>query len=135
MIVVDTNVIAYMLIPNEKYNQVAISLYEKDKNWIAPSLWCYEFLSILTLYQRKEIINSDGCKLLYKKALEIVETRNLLNINQIFHVIENCTLSAYDCNFIAVAKENSLPLITEDKKILNEFPSIAVNMKYYTDFV
>lgn len=131
MIVVDTMVISYLLIPNEKYNQSAVNLYEKDMNWITPSLWCYEFLSVLTLYQRKSIIDSSRCKILFKKALEIIETRELINIDLVFGIIENSTLSAYDANFVALAKETNLPLITEDKKILGEFPTMAVSIEKY----
>jgi len=131
MIIVDTNVISYLLIPNEKYNQLAIKLYEKDKNWIAPALWRYEFLSILTLYQRKTIINSQASKQLFRKALEIVESRDLINVDYVFNAIENSTLSAYDCNFVGLSHETDLPLITEDKKILTQFPTNAVNIEKY----
>ncbi len=131
MIVADTNVISYLLIPDERYHEFAIKLFENDTSWIAPSLWRYEFLSILTLYQRKSIINSTGCKILYKKALEIIETRVSVNIDHVFSIIENSTLSAYDSHFVALASELNLPLITEDKKVLGEFPSIAVSIKQY----
>lgn len=131
MIVVDTNVISYLMIPNEKYNQFAINLYEKDKNWIAPSLWRYEFLSILTLYQRKSIFNSHTSKQLFQKALEIVESRDLINVDYVFDAIENSSLSAYDCNFVGLSNETGLPLITEDKKILAQFSTIAVSMEKY----
>ncbi len=131
MIIVDTNVISYLLIPNEKYNQLAIKLYEKDKNWIAPSLWRYEFLSILTLYQRKTIIDPHICKQLFKKALEIVESRDLINVDYVFNAIENSTLSTYDCNFVGLSNETGLPLLTEDKKILTQFSTNAVSMEKY----
>ncbi|MCP4755509.1 MAG: type II toxin-antitoxin system VapC family toxin [Proteobacteria bacterium] len=131
MIVVDTNVISYLMVPNEAYNQSAIRLCEKDSNWIAPSLWRYEFLSVLLLYRRKSIINSSKCKILYKKALEIVETRNFVDIDRVFEVMENSTLSVYDCSFVALADETNLPLITEDKKILSEFPTIAFSIETY----
>ena len=131
MIVVDTNIILYLLLPNEKYNQLAFNLYEKDKNWVAPSLWRYEFLSILTLYQRKTIIKPNISKILFKKALEVVESRDLINVDHVFNAIENSTLSAYDCNFVGLSKETGLPLITEDKKILTQFSTIAVSMEKY----
>jgi len=38
-------------------------------------------------------------------------------------------LSSYDCEFVSLAKEAGLPLITEDKKILREFPEIACKMQ------
>lgn len=39
--------------------------------------------------------------------------------------ISESTCSAYDCEFVALAKEFGLPLVTFDKKILREFSEIA----------
>ena len=47
-----------------------------------------------------------------------------------WHVLEltlasNCT--AYDCEFVALAKELGVKLVTLDQQILTEFPGIAVS--------
>ncbi len=36
--------------------------------------------------------------------------------------------SAYDCEFVALARQLSVKLVTEDKKILAEFPDVAVSL-------
>ncbi|MBU2644892.1 type II toxin-antitoxin system VapC family toxin [bacterium] len=131
MIVVDTNIISYLLIPNEKYNQSATDLLEKDTSWIAPYLWHYEFLSVLALYLRKSVIDVNQSRELYKKACEIVESRKLSDAADVLNLTAECSLSAYDCSYVALAKETRLPLITEDKKILSEFSEVALNLKGY----
>ena len=40
---------------------------------------------------------------------------------------------AYDCEFVALADDLRLPLITTDKKILSEFPSVALSIADYLD--
>lgn len=127
MIVVDTNIIAYLLIPNDHFTELAINVLEKDKNWLAPALWRYELLSVLTSYHRKELINSEALKSIYNKACEIVETREVLNIDLLLNCINNSKLSAYDCQYVAVARDNNLPLVTQDKKILREFPEVGIS--------
>ena len=131
MIVVDTNVISYFLIPNERYNELAAELLEKDRYWIAPSLWKYEFLNVLSLYQRQALINKAECSILYRKSFELLETKNVNNIDHIFKVMENNRLSGYDSVFVALASETNLPLITEDRNILKEFPNLAFSMRAY----
>ncbi len=132
MIVVDTNVISYLLLPNEKYGRLSETLFEQDKNWIAPSLWYYEFFSVLTVYFRQSIIDEDFFSLLLSKALDIIDTENIVDLNKIIGIIKNSGLSAYDAQYVALANEKGLPLITQDRKILSEFPNIAVSLE---DFI
>ena len=38
------------------------------------------------------------------------------------------TCSAYDCEFVALARQLSVKLVTQDKKLLREFPDTAVSL-------
>ena len=131
MIVVDTNIISYLLIPNDRYNQLADELFEKDSNWISPILWRHELLNVLSIYLRRNIINSTACKSIYQEAVETVTSRPISDFEKVFNIVKNSNLSSYDCEFVALANENKLPLITEDKKITREFPDIACTIKAY----
>jgi len=42
--------------------------------------------------------------------------------------VESSTCSAYDCEFVALAKRLNTKLVTADKKILKEFSGIAVTL-------
>ena len=46
MIVVDTNVIAYVLIEGDK-TALAQQVAKKDPDWKVPPLWRHEFLNVL----------------------------------------------------------------------------------------
>jgi predicted nucleic acid-binding protein len=48
--------------------------------------------------------------------------------SQILALVKESHCSAYDCEFIALAQQLQIPLITEDKKVLNEFPTIALSI-------
>lgn len=39
---------------------------------------------------------------------------------------DSSSCSAYDYEFVALARQLSVKLVTEDKKILTEFPDVAV---------
>ena len=52
MIVVDTNVIAYLFLPGT-HTDAARRVYEQDPAWVAPLLWRSEFRNILTTSLRR----------------------------------------------------------------------------------
>lgn len=131
MIVVDVNIITYLLIENASYTELAENLFQKDSTWIAPVLWKSEFLSVLTGYYRREIIKSDSCWDIYRQADKHIETREMSDFKSLFRIVEISKLTAYDSQYVALATDLNLPLITEDKEILNEFPAVAKNIKDY----
>lgn len=54
MIVVDTNVLAYLYLPGE-YTAAAEALLAHDPDWAAPVLWRSEFRNILAGYLRVSV--------------------------------------------------------------------------------
>ncbi len=47
---------------------------------------------------------------------------------QVLTLTDSSNCSAYDCEFVALAKQLSVKLVTEDKKILREFPDVALSL-------
>lgn len=43
----------------------------------------------------------------------------------VLNLVASSTCTAYDCEFVALANELRIPLITTDKQILRDFPRIA----------
>jgi predicted nucleic acid-binding protein len=81
MIVVDTNVVAYLLLGGEKTGEARM-VFHKDPTWAAPLLWRSEF-------------------------------RN-------------------DCEFVALAQQLDVPLVTSDAQLLKAFPQVAVSLDAFT---
>jgi predicted nucleic acid-binding protein len=40
--------------------------------------------------------------------------------------------SAYDCEFVALAQDLEVPLVTNDRQILKAFPTIAISPSAFT---
>jgi predicted nucleic acid-binding protein len=40
--------------------------------------------------------------------------------------------AGYDCEFIATANDLKVPLVTVDKQLLREFPSVAISLKSFS---
>ena len=63
MIVVDTNVLAYLYLPGE-HTAGAEALFEREPEWAAPVLWRSEFRNILAGYlRRKTLTFEQACSL------------------------------------------------------------------------
>ena len=128
MIVADTNIITYLLFPTSFTSSVD-SLYKIDSDWAAPTLWKSEFRNVLALYLRKKIITIEKALQIQDMAESII-ARNEFNISfpQVLTLIEKSDCSSYDCEFIALANQLNILLVTQDKKILKEFPSSAISV-------
>lgn len=48
--------------------------------------------------------------------------------HQVLALAAASTCSAYDCEFVALAKDLDVPLVTADKQVCNEFPDVAVGL-------
>ncbi|MCP9821885.1 type II toxin-antitoxin system VapC family toxin [Cyanobium sp. L1E-Cus] len=57
MIVVDTNVLAYLLLPGPKTSLAEALLLEQPR-WTAPPLWRSEWRNVLSGYLRRELLLS-----------------------------------------------------------------------------
>ncbi len=131
MIVVDTNIIAYLYISGDKSPQ-AEQLLAFDSLWNAPLLWRSEFRNVLSLYLRKGILSLEDILVIMQQAEKLLaDNEYKISSAHIMQLINSSSCSAYDCEFVALAQYLDVPLITADKKILREFQKIAKSLDIY----
>ena len=70
MIVVDTNLIAYLFIGSPK-TALAENAFRKEPEWCAPLLWRSEFRNILAVYMRRGYLT-------HQSALQLTHEAELL---------------------------------------------------------
>ena len=122
MIVVDTNIIAYLYLPGP-YTDAAEALYQTDPEWCAPILWRSEFRSILTGAIRRGSLSAHQARMLQEDAEQLLADHEYqVSSSAVFDHIERSTCSAYDCEFIALAETLDARLVTMDKQLLSAFP-------------
>ena len=128
MIIADTNIISYLLLPTS-YTDLVESLYKIDPDWSAPILWKSEFRNVMALYLRKKIITLEKALQLQDTAESvIIQNEYDVSSSQILALIDESNCSSYDCEFVALAHHFDTKLVTQDKKILKEFPSTAISV-------
>jgi predicted nucleic acid-binding protein len=131
VIVADTNIISYLFLPTV-YSERASQLYKIEPQWAAPSLWRSEFRNVLALYLRQKIVTLVEALVLQDEAEALMTDQEFTVTSlQVLTLTDSSTCSAYDCEFVALAKQLSVKLVTQDKKILREFPDVAVSLDNY----
>ena len=125
MIVVDTNVIAALYLPNEN-SALAEALLLQDNDWAAPALWRSELRNVLALYLRQKLLNFEqACQIQNQAESLMIANEYQINSVEVLRLEQSSGCSAYDCEFVALARHLNVKLVTQDKKILAQFPQHA----------
>ena len=126
MIVVDTNVISYLLMRGER-SEAMDRLQNRDSEWIAPRLWLDEFLNVLCIYERNGGIGASQAVELLDDALDLMAGRSYeVPPERVLSVARRTRCSGYDSQYIALAEDLGLRLYTCDQRILQSCPDLAV---------
>ncbi len=126
MIVVDSNILAYFYLPGENTAE-AQALFERDPDWIAPVLWRSEFRNILAGYLRRGSLSFEAAARLQSEAEDqMAGAEFTVDSLSVLGLVRDSPCTAYDCEFVALAKELDTRLVTMDRKLLQAFPECAV---------
>ncbi len=126
MIVADTNLLV-ALWAGGYGAAIAESIRRRDQGWEVPRLWRSEFRNALIGMVRARLLASEHVLVLANDA-----ERALLNHEHDVVAHEVLTLalrsgcSAYDCEYVAVARSLRIPLVTFDREVLRAFPDVAI---------
>lgn len=126
MIVVDTNVLAYLYLPGE-YTSRAEALLEHDPDWAAPLLWRSEFRNVLAgCIRRRSLSFEQACALQAEAESLLAGAEHEVGSPQVLELVRDSDCSAYDCEFVALATRLDTRLVTMDAKLLRAFPKRTV---------
>lgn len=128
MIVVDTNVVAYLLIEGEK-TSLAQEAYRQDSTWLVPALWKHEFLNVLATFGRQGGANLEELTEIWRQATSFFSRHEQEPAMELaLRLAYERELSACDAQFAALAIESGVRLVTEDQRLLRTFPNFAQSL-------
>jgi predicted nucleic acid-binding protein len=127
MIVADSNLIAYLLIPGDN-SSLADEVFLKDADWAVPLLCRSELRNILTLYMRHEDMSLQQAQITMEKAEFLWRNREYaVSSDLVLETTFHNSISAYDGEFVILAQHLGVPLVTFDKPVRKAFPNIATS--------
>ena len=132
MIVADSNLIAYLHLPGPKAD-IADAVLLKDSQWWVPPLWRSDFRSILFAYIKTRGMDAATAEAHWAEALDhLGSTQKEPNPASVLAKAFDSNLSAYDAEFVVLAEELGVPLVTSDQQVIKSFPKLAISPE---DFV
>lgn len=131
MIVADVNLVAYLLLGG-LHSDLAQEVLEKDGIWAVPVLWRSEFRSILAGYMRQRGLGLADAWQAHELAEGLLGAHEYYpSAERVLQLVVGSPCSAYDCEYVALAEELHVPLVTADRQVLLHFPDIAVSLEEF----
>ena len=125
MIVVDTNVIAYLPIRGER-SAAMDRLQQLDSEWVAPRLWLDEFLNVLCTHERTGALAPEQSVELLEDAVALMRDASYdMPPERVLTVARQTGCRAYDSQYIALAQDLGLKLYTCDRQVISKCPGVA----------
>ncbi len=130
MIVVDERDLLF--VRGERASLHAEQALLKDSNWAAPLLWRSEFRNVLSQYIRKQWLSLAESRQIMNEALYLMEEQEYeVDSQQVLSLDAASNCSAYDCEFVALAQQLGVVLVTVDKQLLDNSPDITTSLSSF----
>ena len=131
MIVVDTNVMVRFVMVEEAAVDV-VRLRERDREWAAPSILVSELRNALLGYVRRGDLTSEQAKAMHDEAAIALGGRVYeAPGDAVLDTALECGLTAYDAEFVALARALRVGLVTMDAAILRGAPDVAAPLEAF----
>jgi predicted nucleic acid-binding protein len=129
VIVVDTNLVAYAVLPGVR-TAAALALADLDPDWVAPSLWRLELRNVLATLMRVRKLPLAHALAAFAAAEHLVADATVeATTEECLRLAARGRVSAWDAEFVFVAEALCLPLVTADKKLARAFPGRALSLE------
>ena len=131
MIVIDANILIYSLIECD-HSPLIHKLREKDVDWRTAGLCLHETLNVLATYQRREVLTLTQCRELLAHADRFIKVAQCdVEMEAALAVAAEYAITGYDAQYVVLAQNLNVPLITEDRKLRKAVPGIALSMQEF----
>lgn len=129
MIVVDVSVLFGFVVSRDAYHALAVAARERDAEWQVPRLARSEFRSIAAGHLRRgePLANVLAAAANAQWAVSVHD----MSDQEVFAVVQESSLSAYDAEYVALARRFGVQLVTTDRQVLECYPHLAVRLQEF----
>jgi predicted nucleic acid-binding protein len=128
MLLVDTNVVAYLLIEG-KHTAAAQQLHRRDPDWRSEAFLLIEFTNVLASSIATNRMSLALARDLLAKAVGLFDDKlaRIAHVS-VLAIAARHRLSAYDARFLALANQLGRRLVTEDARLRAAAPALTQSL-------
>ena len=129
MIVADSTLVSGFVFPADDFYKVARAVRAKDSDWRCPELVCAEVRNVgLKHHKKGEPLDSviSQCNL-----AEGSVSISRMPSHSVLSVASEGGLTAYDAEYVALARQLKITLVTSDTEVLKKFPAVAMTPEQF----
>jgi predicted nucleic acid-binding protein len=124
--------LVYLYVQGQR-TQESEAVLQQDALWAAPLLWRSEFRNVLIGLVRRDALQLEKAHAIIDEAERWLTGHEYSVVSrQVLELAGRSGCSAYDCEFVALAQDLEVRLVTNDRQILKAFPNIAVSPSAFT---
>lgn len=125
MIVVDATVVAGFLFPADQFHAQADAVRDKDPDWHCPELVFSEVRSV----GMKHHLKGDTLEATIARCNLTAATVSVYRMHShgVLQVAKEGSVWVYDAEYVALARQLQVRLVTTDEKILEQFSTVSVS--------
>ncbi len=131
MIVAGHSVRVSFWLPGD-FTALAEAAKARDPVWAAPLVWRAEFRQVLAEGLRSQRLTPAEANAAFENAqADLGAHEYSVPTDRILELVLASECAADDCEYVALAQDLEVPLVTTDEMILRAFPKIAVSLEKF----
>lgn len=130
MIVVDTQMLVYLAMGGPNAN-LAKAASVRDDEWVTVPLWRSEFRNVLAGMIRRGELDVAAALAGMDRAWAALTHELEFDGDRVMELVALSKCSAYDLEFVVLAEALGVPLVTNNRQVLDAFPMIAVRAEAF----
>lgn len=124
MIAVDVNAVVYLVVQGE-HTETAEQWLARDRHWLAPPLLRSELRNVLVGCVRRGQFSFDFGLAAYQRAVALLQFTDEPDAAAVLRIATAEGLSAYDAEYVALARHLGVQLLTNDRRIIAACKDVA----------
>jgi predicted nucleic acid-binding protein len=126
VIAVDNDVISYFWLEAGR-TEAARKARERDADWHAPRLWRSEFRNVLYQHMaHRGLSRADAQQIAETVEADMDGATYPVSSADVLRLSDEADHPTYDCEYVALAQELGVMLVTGDETVADQFPDTAV---------
>jgi predicted nucleic acid-binding protein len=128
MIVVDSSVISFLFLEGELTESVK-ELHRIDSEWITPPILNHEMLNILAVVGTADHAIAPMEEIWRDLRALLGSRQQVPDPFRSLHLAIELEISGYVAQYVALAQQLNIPLVTEEQRLLEQLPDLCLSIE------